>query len=618
MNPKNTITATLILLCSLAQAQVIQRIDPPFWYHNLGSDTVSLLLYGNFKTGVAASFTSSTAGVDVIDPKIKVEDGYHIVQLVLKDTQVHTIDIQCNMGKAKQGIQYQVYAHPGKVAPVQASDVMYLIMPDRFANGDARNDNAPGMLEKANREQIDGRHGGDIKGIQNHLDYIKSLGVNSLWLTPVLENNQPRQSYHGYACTDHYRIDPRFGTNTEYISLTQSCAAQDIKIVLDVVYNHCGSEHGLYKKPVQQDWFHRFDSFTRSNYRIAALTDPYAAPSEQKKMLNGWFDHHMPDINQSNPLVQQYLIQNTLWWMAQTKASALRIDTYPYSDATFLEALRLRVKQAFPESFIFGETWEHSLVSQAHFAPGMFESQSTSTADAVTDFQTCFTLQQALTEPFGWNTGLSRLYYLNAGDKVYSNPNYLVTFGDNHDLNRMHAQYGQNMAKTKMALTYLFMNRGIPCVFYGTELLMNDTGAHGAIRRDFPGGFPGGWDEGFNGTAKSAFLPEERDPIQQHMINYISSLSQIRAAYSPLFEAGKRMQYIPENGVYRGFIYTDSMAIGYFINQSTNSQLLPLSLFPDLQLGTAEQTDLIGLTPITQGSPVRVEPESVTVILFTY
>ena len=245
MNPKNTITATLLLLCSLTKAQVLQRIDPPFWYHNLGSDTVSLLLYGNFKAGIAATFTSKTAGAEVIDPKIPVEDGYHMVQLVLKDTHVHKIDIQITAGKLKQTIAYQVHAHPGKATPIQASDVMYLIMPDRFANGDARNDNAAGMLENANREQLDGRHGGDILGIQNHLNHLKSLGVSALWLTPVLENNQPRQSYHGYACTDHYRIDPRFGSNEEYLSLTKACATQDIKIVLDVVYNHCGSEHAL-------------------------------------------------------------------------------------------------------------------------------------------------------------------------------------------------------------------------------------------------------------------------------------------------------------------------------------------------------------------------------------
>lgn len=619
MKLSHTITSICAFICiSISQAQVIQRIDPPHWYHQLGSDTVELLCYGNMQTGVPAEFSSPTAGVGLIDPQIQVEDGYKILRLVLKDTAVRSIEIQCKQGKQKQTLQYKVYPKPRFGEKITASDVMYLIMPDRFANGDARNDSIAGMKEGANRKKEDGRHGGDIPGITQHLSYIKSLGVTSLWLTPVIENNQPRQSYHGYACTDHYRVDPRFGSAAQYLAFTSACQTEGIKIVLDMVYNHCGSEHTLYQKPIQQDWFHRFDTFTRSNYRIAALTDPYAAPSEQAKMLHGWFDHHMPDINQSNPLVQQYLIQNTLWWMAQTGASAIRIDTYPYSDAGFLDELGKRVKLAFPESFIFGETWEHSLVSQAHFAPGEFETQPTSTADAVTDFQTCFTLQQALSEPFGWNTGLSRLYYLNAGDKVYSNPKYLVTFGDNHDLNRMHAQYGRNIAKTKMALAYLFMNRGIPCVFYGTEILMDDTGAHGAIRRDFPGGFMGGWEAGFAGETKDAFTPEGRNAMEQHSFNYIRDLANIRAAYAPLFEEGKRMQYIPNQGVYRGFIYNDSMAIGYFINQSATSQHLDLHEFPDLPLQDAVQIDLLGGGQNQAGAPIQIEPESVKIYVFKY
>lgn len=587
----------------LTGTQHIHRCDPPFWFKNMGREKLQLLLYGD---SISMAKIVIKGGPRLVSEATGLHAGYRILYLVIGPQQGDfTIETMLNGRQCKY--RYWVKEKPFSGAKMSPADRMYLLMPDRFANGDISNDSIKGMLEKPNRIDLHGRHGGDIAGISQNLNHIKDLGFNALWMTPLLENNQPSQSYHGYACTDHYRIDPRFGTLEEYVGLAEKAREKGIKWVLDVVYNHTGNEHLLYKKRIANDWFHLRDTFFRSNYRVATLSDPYAASSEVTTMLEGWFDHHMPDLNQDNIHVQRYLIQNTLWWIAVSGASGVRIDTYPYSQPSFLHQLNLDLKKAFPDLFVFGETWEHTLAAQAIFAPNHFNKSPNALPDAVTDFQFCFGIQQALNEPFGWNTGISRMYYLMASDYVYQNPRYLVTFADNHDLNRMHATFGKNISKTKMALGLMYMSRGIPCVFYGTEWLMTDTGAHGAIRRDAPGGW--------KGDLKNGFSEEGLSAEQLDMFNYIRNLSRIRSDYAELFSKGKRTHYIPEKGLYAFFMEGDKEILGVFVNQSDMPISVNSSKYPDIPAIWANGT--VMLNPETKGLQVPpVAPMAISVVRY--
>jgi glycosidase len=587
------------VFCS-SMGQHISRCDPPNWFKNMGQDKLQLVLYGD---SIQLTKIAVKGGPRMVSEAKGINPGYRIIYVSLKPNQ-EDFTIETILNGRKCRFRYKVNEKPVAGAPMSAADRMYLLMPDRFANGNDSNDNVPGMLETADRGALHGRHGGDVAGVAKNLDHIKNLGFNALWMTPLLENNQPSQSYHGYACTDHYRIDPRYGSNQEYVKLAEKSREKGIKWVLDVVYNHVGNEHTLFKKRISNDWFHLRDTFFRSNYRVAALSDPYAAPSEVKTMLEGWFDHHMPDLNQDNFHVARYLIQNTLWWVATTQASAVRVDTYPYSQQGFLVGLNLDLKKAFPGLFVFGETWEHTLAAQSVFAPNIF-AKPAGLPDAVTDFQFCFGLHQSLNESFGWNTGISKMYYLMASDYVYRRPEMLVTFADNHDLNRMHATFGKNMTKTKMALGLMFMSRGIPCIFYGTEWLMTDTGAHGAIRRDAPGGW--------QGDERNGFITEGLSNEQREMFDYIKSLAGIRERYAALFEHGRRTQYIPHNGLYAFFVEGEKDVIGVFINQSDKAQPIDSRRYPDIKAIWKDGSVL--LEPANRGLQVpSVDPMGVSVV----
>jgi len=577
MHPKKLLINCFSLCCVVflfpktARSQTKFRIDPPYWFTQMGSKNLQLLLYGEKITHISFK-TDQPDLIQITDTCNSLSSNYKILYLTIPENFIGTFNLL--YGKNfKSKIPYEIKAKPKSGKPITAADRMYLIMPDRFANGNNGNDNAKDMVEKADRKALHGRHGGDIAGVASHLGHIKSLGFNALWMTPLLENNQPEQSYHGYACTDHYRIDPRYGTLNDYANLAQQCRDSGVKFILDCVYNHIGNRHFLYRDMVSPSWFNSSgDTFRRTNYRVAALSDPYAAKSEVEGMTRGWFDTHMPDLNQDNLHLAHYLIQNTLWWISVTNASGVRIDTYPYSQPAFLEKLNLRLKAVYPEIFVFGESWEHTITAQAGFAPNNIGDKNSIVPDAATDFQFCFGLEKALNEPFGWNTGLTRLYYILASDRLYKHPELLVTFADNHDLNRMHATFGQNVKKTQLALALTYMCRGIPCVFYGTEVLMRDTGAHGAIRKDFPGGWPGDSFSGFDAM----------NPYQV-MYEFIQSLSSVRAEYAQLFIRGKRTHYIPKNGVYAFFIEGEKDVLGIFANQS-NPQFTPnFKLYPDIE-----------------------------------
>ncbi len=489
----------------------------------------------------------------------------------------------------------------------KASDAMYLIMPDRFNNADSTNDVAVDMLEKPNRNDPFGRHGGDIKGIDDQLNYIQSLGFNSLWLTPVWENNQADQSYHGYACTDHYRIDPRFGTLEEYQKMCYNAEKMGIKMYIDMVYNHIGSEHPFFKDPIDTLWFHTHDNFKQTNFRLSTNMDPYASRKDKELAEKGWFVKVMPDLNQSNPEVSRYLIQNTLWWIATARLTGVRVDTYPYSEAGFLEKLNRRVKRVFPHAFVFGECWDYTIPSLMYYAPNKLDQNVSGKPQSITDFSVSFALQEGLNEEGNWRQGLTKLYYALVGDYLYQDPKRLVTFIDNHDIERMHGIYKEDEKVTTMALGLLLMTRGIPCVFYGTEVWMKETKSHGVIREEMPGG----WADHDSSIFDIALSKQ----TQPELVTFIRKVNALRNQYPNHFELGNRIQLVPSNGVYSAGIWHENTAIIYIANQGGKSVNIDLERFDDWGLEGKDAEKIVGSGSIKE-KRFHLEPKDFSIWVF--
>lgn len=560
---------------------ICTRIDPPNWYQNMGRDTLQLLFYGSNMSG--ASMRVLTPGFEIGENRSK-SSSYMLNDLRLNDTFQGTLVLEISQGRKRQFINYEIMPKPQLEPTIESqnftlapNDAMYLIMPDRFKNGDESNDMVARMLEGPNKKDPFGRHGGDIRGIREGLSFIKEMGYTAIWCTPLWENNQPKQSYHGYACTDNYAIDARFGSMEEYIELCLEARENGLKMIIDLVYNHTGHKHPLYENPIDTNWFHHYSQKNITNYRLATIPDPYSLKEEQNRMEQGWFVKEMPDWNQSNPDVAEYLIQNTLWWLAKAQLAGVRVDTYPYAELGFLSKLNHRLKRVFPRVFLFGETWELSVATQSVYAPNIFSKDVLGKPQSITDFQVCFALQKGLSENWNWDGGLSRLYYTLAADYLYVNPEYLVTFVDNHDIDRIHGQYEKEVWKTKMSLGLLSMTRGIPCIFYGTETLMAKTGSHGDIREDLPG---------FNkNDTRNVFETKERSDEEDDMISWIGELNKIRTqTHSDWFITGKRFQMVPTQGIYAAGIQGKTSILLYAANQSDKIQDLDLSALKDLHL----------------------------------
>jgi glycosidase len=451
--------------------------------------------------------------------------------------------------KENRVISYELLPHPRKNwndrQQLSQQDLIYLIMPDRFANGDPTNDVVPEMNEThLNRNKFFFRHGGDLQGIIDRLDYLQDLGVTALWLNPVLENNQPYASYHGYAVTDHYRIDRRFGANEKYKELVAAAHKRGIKIIMDVIFNHVGDEHYLVRDLPDPDWIHQWPEYTKTTYRAPTLLDPNASDYDRKVMTDGWFDKHMPDLNQQNRHVANYLIQNSIWWTLWSDQDAYRIDTYAYADADFAAEWNRRLLEEIPHLGIYGETWVHGPGVQAWFTGGRGIHQDFDThLPGVTDFQLYYAIQEALGRGPGWTEGVNRIYYTLAQDYLYKDPTKNIVFLDNHDIARLFTTVGEDMTKMKSALALLLTMRGIPMIYYGTEVGL--TGAGGAFgeggRIDFPGGFPD--------DTTDLFEAAGRDSTQAALHAYIKGLANFRLKSAALGK-GELVQFVPRNGVY--------------------------------------------------------------------
>ncbi|HRZ21742.1 MAG TPA: alpha-amylase family glycosyl hydrolase, partial [Bacteroidales bacterium] len=424
------------------QAQDIQidRVEPPFWWTGMEDQGLQLLVYGH-NIGLTSPLilqkeVSITSFTRVSNP------NYLFIDLQIS-SQVKPLNFRIDFLYGDSVLisgSYELKARRTGSAErkgFNASDVIYLLMPDRFANGDTANDSAEGMSEKCNRSDPDGRHGGDLQGVRDHLDYLPELGVTALWMNPFLENNNPQYSYHGYAITDFYRTDPRLGTNEMFVSLVAECHKKGLKVIMDQILNHASIHHRFMQDPPDESWIHTYPEFTRSNFRASAIMDPYASGYDRDRMLNGWFDRHMPDLNQHDPLLLKYLIQNSIWWIEYADLDGIRLDTQPYPDKEATAEWSSAIFREYPNFNIVGEAWMQQESMTAYFQKGTQNPDGyDSGIPTVTDFPLYYALNRSFNEKDGWSQGLARIYLVRAQDYLYGNPANKLLFCDNHDLNR--------------------------------------------------------------------------------------------------------------------------------------------------------------------------------------
>ncbi len=456
---------------------------------------------------------------------------------------------------------------------VTSKDFMYLIMPDRFSNGDEANDKVPGMLDQSlRRDTVFMRHGGDLLGIQNHLDYIKDLGVTTLWLNPVPENDMPDRTEHGYAITDHYKVDRRLGGDKAYQTLIDAAHAKGLKIIQDAVYNHVGKEHWFIKDMPTNDWVHQWNAYTNTNYKDQTIFDPYAAAIDKKKMQDGWFVPSMPDLNQNNPYVAKFLIQHAIWSVEEFGIDGWRIDTYAYNDLDFMNRCNKALYNEYPNITIFGETWVHGVPNQSYFTENNYNLPYKSNLQATTDFQTLFYgIQPALTQDFGWTDGVNKLYTTLAQDFVYKDPTRQVIFFDNHDIPRFYSVLNKDITKYKSAWAWLLTCRGIPQMYYGSEILMEGfTDPDGNVRKDFMGG----WKE----DTQNKFTTAGRTTLENEVFDYIKNLANYRKSSEALTK-GKLVQYLPENGLYVYFRYNNKQTVMCVMNCSKETKTIQFNKY---------------------------------------
>ncbi|MCU0336394.1 MAG: alpha-amylase family glycosyl hydrolase [Sediminibacterium sp.] len=471
---------------------------------------------------------------------------------------------------------------------VNSADLMYLIMPDRFANGDESNDRIPGMLDQTlNRDTVFNRHGGDLQGITQNLSYFNKMGVTALWLNPVLINDMKDRTEHGYAFTDHYRIDPRLGGEDAYHQLIQSAHAKGLKIIQDAVYNHVGTQHILFKDQPDSSWFNRWPSFTQTSYKDQVLFDPYASEKDKKIMSDGWFVRAMPDWNHRNKHVEIFLIQHAIWTVEEFGIDGWRIDTYAYNDLEFMNRCNAALYKEYPKLTLFGETWVHGVVNQAFFCENNLQIPFKSNLQATTDFQTLlYGIQPALNEPFGWTEGVNKLYITLTQDLLYKDPMQQVIFLDNHDIPRFYSVVGKDLKKYKMAMAWLMTCRGIPQLYYGNEVLMEGFTSpnDGYVRKDFPGGWKGDQKNAFTGSGLTA---EEKD-----MQDYIAKLAHFRKQ-STAITRGKMLQFVPKDGLYVYFRYDNNQVLMCVMNTSAKDMNVQFSDYAEMTKNFQKGTDII-------------------------
>ena len=573
-----------------ADAQEIERVEPPFWWTGFEHRELQLMLHGNNISLLTP--TVDHAGVS-INRVVRVKSpNYLFLYLdVARDAEPGTFDITFSEGDFSFTRGYELRqknTDPGHAKGFTSADTIYLIMPDRFANGDPNNDEFYFLDDKLDRDDPYGRHGGDLQGIEDHLDYIEDMGFTSVWLNPVLENAMPVASYHGYATTDYYMVDPRFGTNEQFRDLTAKMKARGIGMIMDQVVNHIGGGHWWMNDLPTSDWLNFQGEPVMTSHRRTTNMDPHASEYDKKRQSGGWFIEAMPDLNQRNPLLADYLIQNSIWWVEYLGLRGIRMDTWPYPDKHFMSEWSRRVMQEYPAFNIVGEEWSELPAVTSYWQRGRPKYDGyVSYLPGVFDFPVQGALTRALMgDPSSLNGVWTSLYELVGLDYLYPDPMNLVIFPDNHDMDRIYTQLEENFDLYRMAMAYYTTMRGIPMFFYADEILASHPGtsSHGVLRSDFPGG----WD----GDTVNAFTGEGLDDRQREAQEFVRTLLNWRRN-NPVIHHGRFMHFAPIRNVYVYFRYDEDDTVMVVLNRDEETVTLETGRFAERIGAATHGTDVI-------------------------
>ena len=608
----------------------VDRIDPTNWFVGMKNPSLQLMVYGE---GISsADVTTDYAGVKV-DSIVRLDSpNYLLVYLNLDGAQPGEMTLNFKNGKQTKKVKYELKAREKRGEErigFTNADVLYMLMPDRFADGDPNNNDIKGLYTyKTDRSQPSLRHGGDLEGIRQHLDYFKELGVTALWFTPVLENNSPdgngSSTYHGYATTDYYRVDPRFGTNEEYKRLCDEAHSKGLKVVMDMIFNHCGFEHPWVADMPSSDWLNTpewldarkdktkpevNDKYLQTSYKLTPIVDPYASKVDFKETVEGWFVPTMPDLNQKNPHVMTYLIQNSEWWIETVGIDGIRMDTYPYADAEGMARWMKTLGEEYPNFNVVGETWVTEPAYTAAWQKDSKISNSNSYLGTVMDFSFYDKINQAKREDTdGFTTGMNRIYNNFVYDYLYPNPSSVMAFIENHDTDRFLGN-GKDSTALKQALAILLTVNRIPQLYYGTEVLMNGTKevTDGNVRKDFPGGFPG--DE------RSAFTAEGRTRAENAMFTWLSKLLHWRQGNDVIVK-GKQTQFIPYNGVYVVARQYNGKTVMTVVNGTRKQAALAVKRYAEVIGANTAATDVLTGKTVSLADDVQLAPRDVMILEF--
>lgn len=597
-----------------AQGSIIKKTAPEFWWAGMKNPELQILLYGEQISNADVTLTGK--GV-ILKEVVKQESpNYLLLYLDLTEADAQTLTIRLKQGKKLTEIPYELKARVRKGEDIKgftAEDVLYLIMPDRFANGNQENDIIKGMKESAtDRNNLYARHGGDLQGIANHLTYISDLGATAIWLNPTQENDMKEGSYHGYAITDYYQIDRRFGTNQEFKELVKQAHSQGLKVVMDMIFNHCGNENYLFADKPSKEWFNFSSNYVQTSFKTANVMDIHASNYERRIATDGWFASVMPDFNQRNRHVARYLIQNSIWWIEYAGINGIRQDTHPYADFDFMSQWCKEVNEEYPYFNIVGETWLNSNVQIAYWQKdSKIAAPKNSYLPTVMDFPLQGLMNQAFDEETGeWGGGLYRLYDYLSQDLVYANPMGLLTFLDNHDTSRFASDKDKanNLTRYKQALAFMLTTRGIPQIYYGTEILMsgNKGNGDGALRRDFPGGW--------KGDEINAFSEKGRTALQNEAFNYTRKLLQWRKGNLAVTK-GNMKHFSIRQGVYVYQREYNGQSVVVFMNGTNSSQELELTPYREV-LPSDSSTDLLSEKTIKLTDKLSLNPRETLILTF--
>lgn len=606
-----TLCTFVTLLTPMAKAQTVNRVEPPNWWVGMKNQELQLLVHG--KDIANTEVELSYPGVILIGVERVENPNYLFINLQIgSDAKPGSFEIHFKSQTVK-GVKYSYSLLERRAGSADrkgfdASDVIYLLFPDRFANGDPSNDVVEGMSDKLDRNDLYARHGGDIQGIINNLDYINDLGMTAIWVNPLLESNQPWQSYHGYATTDFYNIDKRFGTNELYKGFVEKSHGRNLKVIMDMIFNHCGNKHWWMDDLPMHDWVNQWPEFTRTNYRSPTNFDPYASQFDKKLMSDGWFDTHMPDLNQRNPYLAKYLIQNSIWWVEYANLDGIRMDTHPYPEKDFMVKWANAVMAEYPNFNIVSEVWLNYPAWCAYWQTGARNADGfDSGIKSVMDFPLMYAMDKAFEEKEGWDIGLHRFYEILAHDFLYPDPMNILIFADNHDVSRFMKHKDMAIGRYKLGMAFLLTTRGIPQIYYGTEILMDgdDANGHGVLRQEFPGGWPG--------DKRSAFTADGRLKKENEAWDYMSKLLNWRKNATAIHN-GKLTHFIPENEVYVYFRHNKEQTVMVILHNGYQPKVLKTERFNEFIKGFNGGVDVITDKQLESLDKIQLSPRSAMVI----